>query len=67
VPLGEARSAASVSTNGSVAHTPETSPDAGERMILDPLERTRTELELAPGFLVRSAPEPRCVVDRVRA
>lgn len=34
---------------------------------LNPLERTRAELKLAPGSLVRSAPEPRCVVDRVRA
>src|ERR1700738_5522322 len=34
---------------------------------LNPLERARTELELAPGFLVRSAPKPRRVVDRVGA
>src|SRR5437868_11963981 len=34
---------------------------------LDPLERARTELELAPGFLVRSASEPCRVVDRVGA
>lgn len=33
---------------------------------LDPLERAWTELELAPGFLVRSAPKPHRVVDRVR-
>jgi len=34
---------------------------------LNPLERARTELKLAPGFLVRSAPKPRRVVDRVGA
>src|SRR4029453_8951175 len=33
----------------------------------NPLERARTELELAPGSLVRSAPQPRRVVDRVGA
>jgi hypothetical protein len=32
-----------------------------------PLERARMELDLAPGFLVRGAPEPRRVVDRVGA
>src|SRR5262245_45739409 len=32
-----------------------------------PLERARTELKLAPGFLIRSAPEPRRIVDRVGA
>src|SRR5262249_40550438 len=32
-----------------------------------PLEPARTELKLAPGFLVRSAPKPRRVVDRVGA
>jgi len=31
----------------------------------DPLERARTKLKLAPGFLIRSAPKPRRVVDRV--
>src|SRR6478752_8646631 len=34
---------------------------------LNPLERARTELKLAPGFLVRSAPKSRCVVDHVGA
>jgi len=34
---------------------------------LNPLERARTELKLAPGFLVRSAPKPRRVVDRIGA
>jgi hypothetical protein len=34
---------------------------------LNPLERARTELKLALGFLVRSAPKPRRVVDRVGA
>jgi hypothetical protein len=34
---------------------------------LNPLERAWTELKLAPGFLVRSAPKPRRVVDRVGA
>jgi hypothetical protein len=38
---------------------------ASDDGVLNPLERTRTELKLAPGFLVRSAPESRCVVDRV--
>jgi hypothetical protein len=33
----------------------------------NPLERARTERKLAPGFLIRSAPEPRRVVDRVGA
>src|SRR5262244_1319328 len=33
----------------------------------DPLERARTELKLAPGFLIRSAPKPGRVVDRVGA
>src|SRR5215510_9872945 len=33
----------------------------------NPLERARTELKLAPGFLIRSAPKPRSVVDRVGA
>src|SRR5262249_32155953 len=33
----------------------------------NPLEPTRTELKLAPGFLIRSAPKPRRVVDRVGA
>ena len=33
---------------------------------LDPLQRAWTELELAPGFLVQSAPKPRRVIDRVR-
>ena len=37
------------------------------RVSRDPLERARTEPELAPGFLVRSAPEPCRVVDRVGA
>ena len=32
---------------------------------LNPVERARTKLKLAPGFLVRSAPKPRRVVDRV--
>ena len=32
---------------------------------LNPIERARTELKLAPSFLVRSAPKPRRVVDRV--
>src|SRR6516165_5831016 len=32
---------------------------------LNPLERARTELKLAPGFLVRRTPKPRRVVDRV--
>ena len=34
---------------------------------LNPLERARMELKLAPGFLVRSAPKSRGVVDRVGA
>jgi hypothetical protein len=34
---------------------------------LKPLERARTKLKLAPGLLVRSAPKPRRVVDRVGA
>ena len=34
---------------------------------LNPLERARMELKLAPGFLVRSAPKPRRVVDRIGA
>jgi len=34
---------------------------------LNPLEWAWTELKLAPGFLVRSAPKPRRVVDRVGA
>src|SRR5215470_6255695 len=34
---------------------------------LNPLKRARAELKLAPGFLVRSAPKPRRVVDRVGA
>src|SRR4051812_38874480 len=34
---------------------------------LNPLERPRMKIKLAPGFLVRSAPEPRCIVDRVGA
>jgi hypothetical protein len=34
---------------------------------LNPLERARTELKLALGFLVRSAPKPRRVIDRVGA
>ena len=34
---------------------------------LNPLERTRAKLKLAPGFVVRSAPKPRRVVDRVGA
>ncbi len=34
---------------------------------LHPLERARTEPKLTPGFLVRSAPQPRGVVDRVGA
>src|SRR5262245_30173096 len=33
----------------------------------NPLERPRTKLKFAPGFLIRSAPEPRRVVDRVGA
>src|ERR1700745_3246760 len=33
----------------------------------NPLERARTELKLAPGFLVESASKSRCVVDRVGA
>ena len=36
-------------------------------LIQNPLERARTEVKLAPGFLVRSAPKPRRVVDRVGA
>lgn len=36
-------------------------------LIHNPLERARTEVKLAPGFLVRSAPKPRRVVDRVGA
>jgi hypothetical protein len=39
----------------------------GPTFDLNPLERARTELKLAPGFLVRSAPKPRRVVDRVGA
>jgi hypothetical protein len=35
--------------------------------VLRVLEWARTEPELAPGFLVRSAPEPRRLVDRVGA
>src|SRR5262249_17458080 len=34
---------------------------------LNPLERARTELKLAPGFLVRRAPKPRRVIDCVGA
>src|SRR6478735_4716583 len=34
---------------------------------LNPLERARTKLKFAPGFLVRSTPKPRSVVDRVGA
>jgi hypothetical protein len=34
---------------------------------LNPLELARTELKLAPGFLVGSTPEPRRVVDRIGA
>jgi hypothetical protein len=34
---------------------------------LNPFERARTELKLAPGFLVRSAPKPRRVIHRVGA
>src|SRR5262249_32161331 len=36
-------------------------------LIQNPLERARTEVKLAPGFLVRSAPKPRRVVHRVGA
>jgi hypothetical protein len=39
----------------------------GPILDLNPLERARTERKLAPGFLVRSAPKPRRVVDRVGA
>src|SRR5262245_53127240 len=44
-------------------------PAAGTspRVRLNPLEGPRMEPELAPGFLVRSAPDPRRVVDRVGA
>src|SRR5262249_19753244 len=45
------------------AQTPRTSP----RVSISPLERPRTEPEVAPGFFVRSTPEPRRVVDRVGA
>jgi hypothetical protein len=32
---------------------------------LNPLERARTKPKLAPGFLIRSAPQPRRVVNHV--
>jgi len=41
--------------------------DALIKRTLDPFEPARTKLKLAPRFLVRSTPQPRCVVDRVRA
>jgi hypothetical protein len=40
---------------------------SGPILDLNPLERARTELKLPPGLLVRSAPKPRRVVDRVGA
>src|SRR5215831_8450188 len=36
-------------------------------LIQHPLERARTEVKLAPGFLVRSAPKPSRVIDCVGA
>ena len=58
--------------DGSTATRPRAPPPTrtsrtSPRVSLNPLERARTEPELAPGFLVRCAPEPRRVVDRVGA
>ncbi len=53
--------------HSSERQAPAHDPTERRQARLNPLERARTELELAPGFLVRSAPKPRCVVDRVGA